>query len=412
MNQDKQVLEFNYSQARTITRKLNYYDPEGNEVIKTHFLFILLKDLPNNIPTTPNPRQPDITAKPCKQMFETLESEPEYFTDSNRGLFLTAEKVYFPASNDADRKMVIDFGIDEDGEIKGGLVDGGHTYAVLKKKNNDESLADLPIFVTIIEGAEQFATKLARARNTSVQVTDKSIANLENEFESIKQALKKKYSEKVIYFENENKGEDAATFQIEELIALMTALNKDLYSNNNQPTVVYTGISSCFNKWLNKKNRPTYEKLYPILPSIVEVYEYLYLNFEEYAKSAGRTKLGSINGVETYRGKGKNKKPVSIRLPFTGQPVRYKLSKGFTMPIFSALRFLLEEKGGVMQWRVDPKDFLEKHGAMIVGQVLEAHSKEYGGNPNKTGKSKVLWQNIANTVIIHSLQEQLAKKNN
>jgi len=409
MSQEKQVLEFNYSQARTISRKLNYYETEGNEAIKTHFLFILLKDLPVNIPTTPNPRQPDIDAKPCKQMFETLETEPEYFTDCNRGLLLTAEKVYFPNSNESDKKIIIDFGIDEDGEPRGGLVDGGHTYAVLKKKMDDESLADLPIFVTIIEGAEEFATKLARARNTSVQVTDKSIANLENEFESIKQALGK-YSDKVIYFENENKGEDVATFQIEELIALMTALNKDLYSNSSQPTIVYTGISTCFNKWLNKKNRPTYEKLYPILPSIVEVYEYLYSKFEDYSKQVGIKKFGNINGVETHRGKGANRKPINIKLPFTDQSVRYRLSKGFSMPIFAALRFLLEEKDGKLGWSVDPKKFLDKHGSMIVGQVLEAHTREYNSNPNKTGKSKVLWQNIANTVVIHSLQEQLAQK--
>lgn len=409
MSQEKQVLEFNYSQARTISRKLNYYEPEGNEVVKTHFLFILLKDLPVNIPTTPNPRQPDIDAKPCKQMFETLETEPEHFTDCNRGLLLTAEKVYFPNSGEADRKIIIDFGVDEDGEPKGGLVDGGHTYAVLKKKIGDESLAELPIFVTIIEGAEEFATKLARARNTSVQVTDKSIANLENEFEDIKQALGK-YSDKVIYFENENKGEDVATFQIEELIALMTALNKDLYSNNNQPTIVYTGISTCFNKWLNKKNRPTYAKLYSILPSVVEVYEHLYSRFEDYANEAGRTKIGSINGIETYRGRGDKKKRISTKLPFTDQLVRYRLSKGFSMPIFSALRFLLEEKNGKLDWNVDPKKFLDKYGSTLVGQVLEAHTREYSGNPNKTGKSKVLWQNIANTVVITSLQEQLAQK--
>ena len=409
MSQEKQVLEFNYSQARTISRKLNYYEPEGNEAIKTHFLFILLKDLPGNIPTTPNPRQPDISAKPCKQMFETLDTEPEYFTDCNRGLLLTAEKVYFPNSNESDKKIIIDFGVDEDGEPKGGLVDGGHTYAVLKKKRDDESLADLPIFVTIIEGAEEFATKLARARNTSVQVTEKSIANLENEFESIKQALGK-YSDKIIYFENENKGEDVATFQVEELIALLTALNKDLYSNNNQPTIVYTGISTCFNKWLNKKNRPTYEKLYPILPSIVEVYEYLYAKFESYANQAGRTKVGSINGIETSRGKGKNKKNINNKLPFSDQVVRYRLSKGFSMPIFAALRFLLQEKNGKLEWNVDPKKFLDKYGSTLVGQVLEAHTREYNGNPNKTGKSKVLWQNIANTVVITSLQDQLAQK--
>ncbi|MFA6106660.1 MAG: AIPR family protein [Patescibacteria group bacterium] len=410
MTQPKQVLEFEYSQARTISRKLRYYDPEGNEVIKTHFLFILLKNLPANIPTTPNPRQPDPDAKPCKQMRETLEIEPEYFTDCNRGLFLSAEKVIFPNSDKGERKVIIDFGADEDGNPKGGLVDGGHSYAVLKNKMDDEALSDLPIFVTIIEGADQFATKLARARNTSVQVAEKSIANLERKFEGIKKALGK-YSDKIIYFENENKGDDAATFPIEEITALMTALNKDLYDNNHQPTIAYTGVTSCFNKWMNDANRPTYEKLYSILPSIVELYEYLYLNFEDFAVQSKIVKrAGNWNGIETHRGKGKKRKAVNIRLPFTSQLARYKLSKGFSMPVFAALRFLLEEKNGQYDWAVDPKVFLKKHGATFVGQVLEAHQREYGSNPNKTGKSRVLWQNIANTVVIHSLQEKLAQK--
>jgi hypothetical protein len=406
---NKSVLECNYSQNRTITRKLDFNDPQGNEIIKTHFLFILLKDLPINIPTTPNPRKPDINAKPCKQMFETLEQEPEYFTDCNRGLLLIAEKVYFPNSSEKEKKIIIDFGLDDDGMTKGGLVDGGHTYAVLRKKKDDESLAELPVFITIVEGAEEFATKLARARNTSVQVAEKSIANLENEFEGIKQALGD-YSKKVIYFENENNGEDGAVFQVEELIALMTGLNKDLYNNNNQPSIVYTGISTCFNKWLNKKNRPTYEKLYPMLRSIVELYEYLYFRFEDYAKESGVKKFGNINGVEINRGKGNKRKPVEIKMPFTEKLVRYRLSKGFSMPIFSALRFLIEDKGGSLDWTVDPKEFLDKHGKKLVGQILEAHTKEYGSNPNKTGKSKVLWQNIANAVIIDSLEEKLAKK--
>lgn len=405
---EKTVLEFNYSQARTIGRNLHFYNPEGKEVIKTHFLFILLKDLPNDLPTTPNPRKPDMDARPCKQMLETLETEPEYFTDCNRGLHLIAEKVnYLPN----EKKIVVDFGLDEEGNPKGGLVDGGHSYLVLKKKKEDESLNDLPIFLTIIEGAEGFATKLARARNTSVQVADKSIANLEQEFEDIKKFLGG-YSDKVIYFENENIGEDAAVFQIEELLALLTALNKDLYpnGNNNQPTVAYTGVASCFNKWRNSRNRPSYAKLYLLLPEIVDAYEYLYANFENYAKEAGIKRLGGINGIETYRGKGDNKKPVSILLPFSGKSVRYKLSKGFSLPIFAALRFLLEEQNNRYYWTVDPKKFLDKHGSKLVRQVLEAHTKEYNSNPNKTGKSKVLWQNIANTVIIDSLQERLSEK--
>lgn len=412
MSKAKKVLEFEYSQARTITRKLNYDNPEESESIKTHFLFILLKNLPSSIPTTPNPRQADIGAKPCKQMFDTLDNDPQYFTDCNRGLLLIAEKVYFPNTSETDKRVILDFGEDEDGNPKGGLVDGGHTYAVLKKRMDDESLSDLPIFVTIIEGAGDFATRLARARNTSVQVSEKSIANLDEQFEPIKEALGK-YGQKVIYFENENLNNEEAEFPIEELLALMTALNRDLYDSSHQPTVAYTGVTTCFNKWLNEKNRPSYQKLYAILPSILETYEYLYSKFEDYAEKSGGVgskRFGAVNGIERYRGKGKNRKVVKTTLPFTGKAVNYQLAKGFVLPIFASLRFLLKEINGQYEWQTEPRAFLDKYGSELVGQILEAHTREYGRNPNKTGKSKVLWDNIAKTVSIYSLQDQLAQK--
>jgi len=406
MTTEKSVLEFACSQIRTITRHLEEGEPESQTQIKSHYLFIPLKSLPLTIPTTPNPRQPNLLAKPCKQMMKTLEEEPERFTDYNRGLLLIADKVHFVHENGDAKKIIVDFGVDEEGIPKGGLVDGGHTYAVLKEKIGDESLAELPIFVTIIEGVTDFASPLARARNTSVQVKENSMANLEEQFEPIKQALGD-YNNKVIYYENENLANDGAAFPIEELVGLMTALNTDIYGKDSQPTIVYTGVSTCLNKWMNKKNRSSYEKLYPLLPSIVELYEYLYTRFEDYAKEAGMSHVGKINGVEKTRGRGSKRKAVQITLPFTGEVVGYRLSKGFSMPVFAALRFLLIEKEGKMEWATEPKKFLDDHAGKLFQKIFEAHQKEYGSNPNKTGKSTVLWQNIANAVIISSLEERL-----
>jgi len=404
----QRIFELDFSQARTITRDLYFYNSKEKEPqIKTHFLFVSLKNLPKELPTGPNPRQADLRAKPCKQMQETLEREPELFTDCNRGLFLIAEKVYFPHQN--QKSIIIDFGEDEDGNVKGGLVDGGHTYAVLKQAMDDETLSDLPIFITVIEGADQFATQLARARNTSVQVKEKSIANLDKEFELIKKSLGN-YAEKIIWSENENVNNPEAVFSVEDLMALLTALNLNLYDNERHPTVAYTGTATCFNKWLNKKNRPSYEKLYNILPSIVEIYEYLYMKYEDYARSGGTRNFGGINGVEKKRGKGKKQKRIEIKLPFTEQIVRYKLANGFILPIFASLRFLFDEKNGSYKWVIEPEQFLDRYAPKLISKILDAHSNENGSNPNKTGKSKMLWDNIAQAVINYSLQEKLNNK--
>ena len=42
--------------------------------------------------------------------------------------------------------------------------------------------------------------------------------------------------------------------------------------------------------------------------------------------------------------------------------------------------------------------------------LLNKYSNENGSNPNKTGKSKMLWENIAQSVINYSLQEKLNNK--
>lgn len=407
----KNIFELNVAQVRTITRDLHFYpeqeDGKGQE-IKTHFLYITLKNLPANIPTGPNPRHADLTAKPCKQMFETLEKEPELFTDCNRGLFLLAEKVHFP-NEGGGKKLIVDFGLDEDGEVVGGLVDGNHSYQVLQKVREDSSLNELPIFVTIIEGADQFAVQLARARNVSVQVDEKSISNLDKEFDPLKEALAS-YADRIIWVQNQDLVNEQAVVPAEELMARLTAINLDLYDNDHHPTVAYTGSATCLHKWLNKQKRPTYEKLYPNLRSALEAYEHLYEKYEDYAKAAGRNRLGAINGIEKSRGTGKNKRRLTVVLPFSKVTVGYKLSNGFILPIFAALRFLFKEVDGVYQWEIEPKKFLDQYGPKLVGKLLDAHTYENGGNPNKTGKSRMLWENIAQTVINQALQERLNDK--
>lgn len=393
------VFTFSFLQARTIKRGLFFNTSENPQEVKNHFIYVALKDLPEDFPLGPNPRRPDISSKPCRQMKETLEIEPQYFTDCNRGLYLTAEKIDFSEEREGgfDRKVTIDFGSSDEGDPVGGLVDGGHTYAILLQHKNNPELANMPIFVNIVEGALDFATKLARARNTSIQVDEKSIANLEKKFEPIKEALGD-YSKKVIYYSNQGILDDSSV-PVEDIVAMMTAINRELYDRDNQPTIAYTGSAACLTKWLNPKHQASYEKLYPVLHSIIEVYEHLYLNFKKYAREGGIIRFGGLSGVD---------KEVRTTLPFSGVQVEYNLAKPFIMPIFASLRFLLEKDPAEnWKWGVDPRDFLDKHGPTLVKKLIDAHSKDYGSNPNKTGKSRILWESLASNVENYYLTEKL-----
>lgn len=69
-----------------------------------------------------------------------------------------------------------------------GNIDGGHTYKIICE-HKDDSKIDQYVQFEIMTGVEDIIEDLARARNTSVQVDEKSMAELANKFDPIKEGL-------------------------------------------------------------------------------------------------------------------------------------------------------------------------------------------------------------------------------
>ena len=91
---------------------------------------------------------------------------------------------------------------------KHGNIDGGHTLrAVFQAKNKNSLSDDRYVFFEIFTGIES-PVELAAARNTSVQVDLKSIAELEKSFDVIKEAFDNvPFKDRIAYKMNEHYNE-------------------------------------------------------------------------------------------------------------------------------------------------------------------------------------------------------------
>ncbi|MBI3592420.1 MAG: AIPR family protein [Nitrospirae bacterium] len=147
---------------------------------------------------------------------------------------------------------------------KHGLVDGGHTYEVIKA--NIENLPyDQYVTIEIMTGIEDDFTEIAGARNTSVQVKDKSLAELEGKLDVIHLLMKGlPFEQDINYVEFDDKDIDVL-----EVVALLTIFHNDLHKNAH-PMYCYSGKATALKVYL--RQRETYSKLRDVAADIFQLH--------------------------------------------------------------------------------------------------------------------------------------------
>ena len=124
----------------------------------------------------------------------------------------------------------------EDPDVHGN-VDGGHTYKIILANRDQLDLGQQYVKLEILTGVENIFQNLAAARNTSVQVQDKSIAELEKRFEIIKDAIGSEAFSKRVYF----KENDSGDIDVADLLAMLNMFNIHKYpGKENFPVVSYS----------------------------------------------------------------------------------------------------------------------------------------------------------------------------
>jgi len=382
------------SQEKFVVQNVRSVTSPADKSIVTYFIWVDFNDLPETFPTDVNPRKPKMTTSVAKALLNAVADDNTNFDINNRGMVITAKSFVYDTSS---HKVTLDFG---DETLKYGLLDGGHTYrAIIDNRGKIPAKVHKYVRLEIIVGHDLDVVGLADARNTSVEVSDIALYELDGKFEFIKEALKNQsYANDVGYKDN-----DPKRVPVVELLKLLFSFNINKFKNDmSMPVQAYSGKSMVFKDVKNELDKGSgniYQQLAPLLPDLVSLYELIESDipqkYKDYKTATGsKARFGHVRGIE---GAG------SYHSPYTSNVISYSIASGYIMPIFGAFRALLEFKDDShteIGWRFDPKDVWEKVGSQLVQNTFETNN-----NPQLAGKDSNLWR--SNYRVVDSAKKDL-----
>ena len=308
---------------------------EFNGTTKTT-VYVDVCDIPNNIPMECNPRLQNMKSAVVKAIKQTLVEDDGLFHILNRGITITAESIKVKGNS-----LVIEI---NDFETQG-CIDGGHTYKSILEYQDIIQPETQYVTIEILTGniVMNNFVKLAMARNRSQQVQDKSLAELNNEFDWIKEAIKNE-NISVIYKENED-----GNVPIEFIIWIMTVVNSRFGESTctARPKESMTAFIK-YNKeyGLNIEKNPFYAAK-DILIDSMKVFDFIEVHFG--------TKIKCFSKIKVVN-KGNFKSTIY------GTPMKYKIPKQFLYPPYTAMRAIIgvDDKTGLLFWKTDPHAFIKR----------------------------------------------------
>lgn len=352
-----------------------------------------------------NPREQKMTTNVALKIKESL-ADNDNFHELNRGILISAQAATW---DNKSEELIITF---DDPTIHGNI-DGGHTLrAILEAKNKNSLPSNRYVFMEIIVGLNN-PVELAAARNTSVQVDLKSIAELEKSFDVIKDVYSNlSFSKRIQYKMNEHYNDNITEIDIREIIAILIMFSQEIYPYktgngalaDTQPTQCYSGKEASLKKFLKcnasddnpdvqKRNREAMiYHMKNIIPDIYDLYEIIETQFAAVATQAGKR-----YGTRKYS-KYDNGAVVGHSL-FEETELQYYVPKGLMYPLLGAFRALVQiDSEGNYYWKKNPKDVWNVIGAKLVGMLLD----EKVENPDALAKNTNLWSNLFKEVYIYA----------
>lgn len=377
-------------------------DPQ-NRGHNAYYAYVRVSDLPLDLPTDVNPRAQNLHSRVAREIGQGLVDESNVFHLLNRGLTITALGAsYNPKKEELKLELAGSYY---------GLLDGGHSYAVIRKNiepylvpdEEDGKLPERPAFLDayvrceILTGVKSdLLVDIARSRNTSAQVKDESLANLEGSFDWLKDILNKtEFGPLIAYRENED--DSKYPIDIREVVALLTLFHPKFAEVEHPPVMGYTSKARCLE--LFRTEEDGYKMLRPIVGDILKLYDYIHLHFADLYKGIGG--FGSLSEDDTKKKQRgiKLAKVIGVKqikqgfpLYYMGEKTQYKFPDGWLYPMVAALRSVVSYKT-VARWKVDPFKFFDKIGKSLVKMTLET-SISLGRNPNAVGKSGPHWMQL------------------
>lgn len=349
--------------------------------VKTQYAYVALADIPVDFPLSPNPRVP----KPnevIRRVQASLESNDGRFHVLNRGITISAKSAEFDNSSGL---LTIEI---PDGEEEYGILDGGHTYEVVKRlAASTDKVEEQYIKLEILTGVESFLPQIASARNFSKQVKDISLANYSKKLEWLKEAMGP-VAKKVRWSEN-----NPEVFDALEYIQAVAAFDIHRYDDRSHPIEAYKNAGKCLA--LATGDQLSY--LAPVVPQLITLYDTIRFQWWKLYKIPDENGKGGRPGrlkevQDRQRGISKLIQFPSLK-DANPDDALYHVEKGLVIPLLSAFRSLLQEDSESKQlsWKVDPLDFWQQNGPMLIRKIMEA-SDQRNCNPHVVGRDKTVYE--------------------
>ncbi|MBQ2809745.1 MAG: AIPR family protein [Clostridia bacterium] len=342
-----------------------------------------------------NPREQKMTTNVAKKISDSLKTCAN-FHELNRGLVLSVEDIsYDNKSNTATFSL-------SNPELHGDI-DGGHTLKAIFDLQEKNSLSDdRYVFVEFFTGLTS-TVELAEARNTSVQVDLKSIEELKNSFDVLKEAFKGlPFENRIQYKMNEYYNDDVDVIDIREIISILLMFSQEVYPitdggvlSEQQPIQCYSGKEASLRKFLNlgkDEREKMIKNMTPIIPQIFSLWETIEVNFAN--KTADANKRYGTRKYSKFDG-GK----VIGKSFFEEKDLIYYIPKGLMYPLVGAFRSLVRtQKDHTYEWKVNPFEVWDKLGSKLTGIILD----EKMANPDVIAKNANLWSNLFKEIYIYA----------
>lgn len=411
-----------------------------------HFFVVNVLDVPKGIPTDPNPRHQDIDRAIYKRIGKSLVNddddggEKNAFFVKNKGITILATSVRKVGPAEGHR-YILEF----EGEANG-IVDGAHTYKLILENqehirafnedaNGDEIEQYVEVRVLTGTRLPDLVSDIAGGLNTGIQVQAATLANLDRQFDWLKDTLKDApYRDRIAFKQFED-----GDYSVTDILCILDLFNIDDFpvEGDKFPTRAYDSANRLLAAYIQaaeaRAKAPDgpphqWEKTQPLVLEILELHDLVSSTgatlYNERAEKRGAKRGGALTWV---RGKVQRKTKTGTKtiepdytFTFLGTKGKNALFRGALIPMVGAFRCAVEEDhNGYYRWKI-PFANVKKMWNELGGVLMErtqASSEDLGRKPDAIGKSRNHWSVLYSTVTTHllrnemeTIQRQLARK--
>jgi hypothetical protein len=395
-------------QMRKITHPIN-------KTIDKYWLTVAARDLPANISTKANARDPrGLNRHVYKEVRSSLEGETAdigTFDLMNKGITILAEGVRVANKDAGLYDVLIDDAI-------GGIVDGAHTAKIIWESNSEGTTPDGQYVELYIRTgiSKSLISEIARGLNTGIQVAPQSIYNKAGHFNWMKKIVEKEPYGKLIAWNESDNGD----YDVRDLIGVLEALNifdfpndvnasKHPISSYEKWSIPLEKFADDFEKNEKKLKESKYYRLRHLLKDGLVLFDLIRHDFRSMRNTEGGRAGGMKIVEEAAASRG------TFDFPFARlKPSQYRLTKGATMPILAAFRsyVAVDPETGDAEWRGGferVKEVWKEAGPALVAETYQL-TQDGIRTPDQVGKNRKHWGTLYMRLQVQLLQEKLQEE--